>query len=269
MEDALEKATRSKHTLKHAAWNPALEPGARTRSSLPGAAGVISHPLLVVNGQNHSPVFEEYKKLKAKIMKMTKQDPFRNVILVTSSVGGEGKTLTAANLALSLSQDYDHSVLLIDADTRKPTLHTLFNLHPKTGLSECLAEGADIGSALIRIGRGDLTFLPSGKRPDNPVELFSSQKMKTMLAELKSRYPNRYIIIDSPPSLLFAETKILSALVDGIVFVIREGRAPLHHIIEAFDSLKEEQILGIVYNDAGPDGLNGRYSYYGYYDHYK
>lgn len=232
-------------------------------------AGRIEHPHLVTSRSTFSPVAEEYKKLKARVMRMTKQKPFRNVLLVTSAVGGEGKSVTAANLALSLARDYDHSVLLIDADTRKPSLPGLLNVKPGPGLSDCLSDGLDVSKALIRAGSGNLRFLPAGKRSENPVELFSSQKMCNLVAELKNRYPDRYVIIDTPPVLLFAETKVLSGLADGVIFVVREGLAPLEHILEALDLLKDEQLLGVVYNDAGPEGLNGTYPYHSYYHRYE
>ncbi len=228
----------------------------------------IHHPHLLTSRTVFSPVLEEYKKLKARVMRLTKQEPFRNVLLITSAVGGEGKSVTAANLALSLARDYDHSVLLIDADTRKPSLHSLLNIKPGLGLSDCLSDDIDIASALIKVGNGNLQFLPSGRKTENCVELFSSHRMQKMITEMKTRYPERYIIIDTPPVLLFAETKMLSALADGIIFVVREGLAPLQHVIEALELLKEEQLLGIVYNDAGPEGLNGTYPYRSYYDHY-
>ncbi len=229
----------------------------------------IEHPFLVTSRNSFSPICEEYKKLKARVMRMTKQEPFKNVLLVTSSVGGEGKSITAANLAFTLSRDYDHSVLLIDADTRRPSLHALLNVTPGLGLSDCIAEDIDVGSVLVKAGSGNLQFLPPGKKVDNPVELFSSQKMQSLIASMKRRYADRYIIIDTPPVLLFAETKMMSALADGIIFVVREGRAPLQHIMEALDLLKDEHVMGVVYNDAGPEGLNGTYPYHSYYNHYK
>ncbi len=263
-EDALEKASRQRRTSPRG-QEPHNGDAAKTDQ---GRLGRIDHPFLVTSRNKFSPVSEEYKKLKARIMRMTKQEPFKNLLMVTSSVGGEGKSLTAANLALSLARDYDHSVLLIDADTRKPSLHTLLNVKPGIGLADCVDDGLDIGSALIKIGNGNLQFLPPGKKIENPVELFSSHKMQSLLAEMKNRYPDRYVIIDTPPVLLFAETKMLSALVDGIIFVVREARAPLHHVLEALDLLKDEHVLGIVYNDAGPDGPRGNYPYHAYYSHY-
>ncbi len=264
IEDALEKASRLRRNPPSRGQVPHNGDATGTNNHRNGS---IDHPFLVTSRNKFSPVSEEYKKLKARIMRITKQEPFRNLLLVTSSVGGEGKSLTAANLALSLAHDYDHSVLLIDADTRKPSLHTLLNVKPGIGLADCVDNDLDIGSALIRVGN-NLQFLAPGKKIENPVELFSSQKMQTLLAEMKNRYSDRYVIIDTPPVLLFAETKMLSALVDGIIFVVREGRAPLHHILEAIDLLKEERVMGIVYNDAGPEGPRGNYPYHAYYSHY-
>jgi protein-tyrosine kinase len=229
----------------------------------------IDDPYLVAFRDPASPASEEYKKLKSRIVMLTKQESFKNTLLVTSAVGGEGKSITAANLALSLSQDYDHSVLLVDADVRKPSLSKLFNVKTGIGLSDCIEDDRDIGSALIKLGNGNLTFLPSGKRPDNAVELFSSQRMQRTLGALKYRYPDRYIIIDTPPVLLFAETKMISSFVDGIIFVIKEGRAPLKYIDEALDALKDENIMGVVYNGAGPNNLTGRYAYHSYYLDYQ
>jgi protein-tyrosine kinase len=268
-ENALEKSSRLRRSpgIAEQARRPSAAP-AGGNGQLHTSAG-IAHPYLVTCRDSFSPVSEEYKKLKARVMRMTKQEPFRNVLLVTSSVGGEGKSVTAANLALSLSRDYDHSVLLIDADTRKPSLHALLNVKPGIGLSDCVVDDIDIASALIKMDNGNLQFLPSGQKNENPVELFSSQKMQKLITEMKCRYPDRYIIIDAPPVLLFAETKVMSALADGIIFVVRERVAPLQHIVEALDLLKEERLLGIVYNDAGPEGINGSYPYHTYYDHYQ
>jgi exopolysaccharide/PEP-CTERM locus tyrosine autokinase len=263
MENAIEKESRLRRGGLSAESANAGKPGRNA------PARWLEHPLLVTGRGSFSPVAEEYKKLKARIMRMTKQEPFRNVLLVTSSVGGEGKSITAANLAMSLSRDYDHSVLLIDADTRKPSLHTLINVTPGTGLSDCVRDNVDVGAALVKVGNGNLQFLPSGRKNENPVELFSSTKMRNLIAEMKNRYRDRYIVIDTPPVLLFAETKMISALADGIIFVIREGLAPLEHITEALDLLKDEHLLGIVYNDAGPEGARGNYPYHSYYNRYQ
>lgn len=257
-ETALEKAAKLRSTKNMSERPRQLSPGTAYRDN----------PYLVTISDPTSPVAEEYRKLKSSLIRLTKKDQFKNVLLVTSSVGGEGKSITALNLALSLSQDYDHSVLLIDADLRMPSLQRYLNVTAETGLSDCLVDGIDVGAALIRIGEGNLTFLPSGKKNEKPVELFSSKKMEKLIYDMKYRYPDRYIVIDTPPALLFAETKMMSALVDGVIFVIQENKVSPQNVSETLETLKDASIMGIVYNNVSVENLNGRYNYHSYYRYY-
>jgi len=237
-------------------------PGRREREDMK-----IDHPSIVAARKVDSPVTEEYKKLKSRIVDLTTKDGFKNTLAVTSSVSEEGKSITAVNLAVSLSQDYDHAVILIDADLRRPTLHTYLNRTPGKGLSDCLVGGIDPDAALMPIGSKKLSFLPAGKKIDDPVEFFASRKMQALMQDLKARYADRYIIVDTPPVLLFAETKKISAFADGTILVVKEGRATLENISEALDILKETNVMGIVYNHASLQNLNES-SYYHYYSRY-
>jgi protein-tyrosine kinase len=222
----------------------------------------IENPLIATLCDPHSPISEEYRKLKSTIAASVQQDVFRNAIMVTSTVGGEGKSITSLNLAITLAQEFDHTVLLVDADLRKPSLQDYLGMKPGKGLSDYLNGASAISDLLIKTDIGRLTLLPAGTPLRNPVELFSSQKMKEFVAEIKSRYPDRFIIIDTPPVLPFAETRSLGALVDGVVFVIREGRPTLENVGEAINSLDRKKMLGFVYNEATVQSLNGRYHYY-------
>ena len=204
---------------------------------------------------------EEYRKLKSILMKLTKADPFRNMLMVTSSISSEGKSITSLNLALTLAQDYDHTVLLVDADLRKPSLHEYLGIEPRIGLSECLLEGINIKNALVKTDIGKLTLLPAGKGILNPAEVFSAEYVRKVLLEIKHRYPDRYIVIDTPPVLPFAETRTLSAVVDGVVLVVKEGAVPLRQITETIECLKGTCILGIVYNEATVE-KQSEHSYY-------
>ncbi len=226
----------------------------------------VKNPLIATLCDPHSPASEEYRKLKSSLTAFMRKDQFKNVIMVTSSVACEGKSITALNLAITLAQEFDHTVLLVDADLRKPSLHDYLGMETGKGLSDYLAGEAVLGDLLIRIGIGRLTFLPAGTPIRNPVELFSSQKMKVFVAEIKKRYPDRFIIIDTPPVLPFAETRLLGALVDGIVFVVREGQTTLENINESINALGKSKLVGTVYNDASAESLNERYHYhyYGY-----
>lgn len=222
------------------------------------------NPLLVTLNDPYSATAEEYRKLKAVLVKMTYGDPFRNTMMVTSAIPGEGKSVTSLNLAISLAQEYDHTVLLIDADLRRPTVHRYLNLERKTGLSDCLLEEAQLADAIIPTGIGRLSVITAGKEVGNPGELFSSHRMKSMLDEIKHRYSDRYIIFDAPPLLPFAETRSLAHIVDGVVFVIKEEQATQTNIRDAVETLKGTNILGVVYNDASIAHNVDRYHAYRY-----
>lgn len=226
----------------------------------------VDNPMVAILSDPHSPVSEEYRKLKAAIVSFSRHERFNNVIMVTSSVSCEGKSLTTLNLAITLAQEFDHTVLLIDADLRKPSLHEYLGIKNGLGLSDCLAGKENLGDLLIRTGLGKLTLLTAGTPQKNPVELFSSQRMKEFILEVKNRYPDRFIIIDTPPILPFAETRSLTTVADGIIFVVREGHATAENVSEALKSIEKSKLACFVYNDATMASLDGRshYYYYGY-----
>ena len=222
----------------------------------------IDNPFLVALKDPASPITEEYRKLKSIIMKLTKRDQYLNTLMVTSTVGAEGKSITALNLAITMAQEYDHTILLLDADVRKTSLHEYLNLDAKVGLTNCLMNEVKVSDALIRTGIGKLSFLPAGRQIKDPAELLSSKRMKELLAEVKNRYPDRYIIIDAPPVLSCAETLSLGHMVDGILFVVMEGVASVDNIQEALSLLKDANVLGLVYNNTSPEAMNSYYSHY-------
>jgi protein-tyrosine kinase len=223
------------------------------------------NPLLVALNDPNSPIAEEYRKMKSILVKMTRGEDFKNALMVTSSIPGEGKSITALNLAISLAQEYDHTVLLIDADLRRPAIHTYLNIQKKKGLADCLAGEADLSEVIIATGIGKLSIVTAGREVSNPAELFSSNRMKDLLEEIKHRYHDRFIIFDTPPLLPFAETLSLAHLVDGVVFVVKEQLATQTNVKDALDALKGSTVLGIVYNDTNiAQNLERYYSYRGY-----
>jgi protein-tyrosine kinase len=268
IEEALEKATKmreekspTEQTVKSRSMTgepeiPKVEESLR-----------IENPYLVAATQPQSPISEEYRKLKSLLLKLTKVDNFLNTLMVTSSIKGEGKSLTAMNLAITLAEEYDHTVLMVDADLRQPSMHKYLDIEPKVGLSDCLMNGADVSDALIKTGIGKLVFLPSGSEIPNPAELLASNRMKDLIRELKKRYSDRYVIFDTPPILPFAEAHSIGSLVDGILLVAREGFTSLDNLKETIHLLKGANILGIVYNGVEIDRFDGHY-YYHYYKSY-
>jgi exopolysaccharide/PEP-CTERM locus tyrosine autokinase len=196
-------------------------------------------------------------------------------ILITSSMQGEGKSFVSANLAVSIAMNVNKHVLLIDCDLRKPDLHQIFGLGDGPGLSDYLVERRRLASLLQRTSVEKLSLLPGGPIPDNPSELMSSERMAEMLEEVKFRYSDRLIVIDSPPPGLAAETSFLARQVDGIVLVVEYGKTPRENVEDLMDTVGSEKILGIVINyldfhvtkryGYGKYGRYGRYGRHGRY----
>ena len=181
-------------------------------------------------------------------------------IMVTSAVPGEGKSFIAANLSVSIAQGIEEHVLLMDCDMRKATIQKIFGLPEVKGLSDYLDKPQSIAKLLKKTEIEKLTLFPCGKIPPNPAELLSSRQMIDLLEEVKTRYNDRYIIIDAPPMQLTAETKALYQQVDGILFVVKAGSTSRKLVEELVSKLDREKILGIVLNWFNVKSA----SYYGY-----
>ncbi|HYA87152.1 MAG TPA: polysaccharide biosynthesis tyrosine autokinase [Nitrospirota bacterium] len=226
----------------------------------------ITSPYIIKFTEEDAPLTEEYRKLKSVVLMMMKQNAKQNTLVVTSSESGEGKSLTAVNLALVLAQESNRTVLLVDGDLRRPALHTYLGVKPDFGLADCILDRVDLHDALIKTTVPRLNFLAAGKRTDAPAELLSSDRMKEFMQEIKNRYHDRIIIFDTPPTLIFTDIRVLSPFADGILFVVKEGVAA-NSVRDALAVLKGSPVLGIVYNGASPEQLNGRYHrYYRYYN---
>jgi protein-tyrosine kinase len=260
IEQALEKASRIRETEATGAAAP-------DDDTPPGETGSAPlNPYLVTITDPDSPAAEEYRKLKARVIKGTRQDSSRHSIMVTSCTSGEGKSLMSINLGVSLAQEVSHRALLIDADLRRPSLARYLGIDAAFGLAECLCDGASVSSAIIKTRVPKLDLLPAGKSVRNPVELLSSPKMKSILGDLKRSCPERYLIIDTPPILPFAESQIISLLAEGVLFVVRASTVTAQQLHDAFDILQGTKILGIAFNDVSAPAMNERYqNYYRYY----
>jgi protein-tyrosine kinase len=206
---------------------------------------------------------ETFKVLRGQIL-FPKDRKIPRSMLVTSTFPAEGKTYVAANLAATLALSIDDYVLAVDADLRRPKLHRMFGYGKVQGLHEYLVGGRNIEELVLKSGIDKLSILPAGKPPRNPTELLSSNMMIKFLEEVKDRYQERFLIIDSPPSTVTAESKFLAQHVDGIIYVVMANKTPRKDIEKAIDNLGRDKILGIVFN--GYEQV--RKSYYRYYDRY-
>jgi len=212
---------------------------------------------------------EQFRMLRTNILFPSDGKASPRTILVTSALPGEGKSFVASNLAFTIAQNIDKHVLLMDCDMRRPTIHKIFGYENLPGLSTYLVGEATLPELLVRTGNNHLSILPGGPAPSNPAELLSSNRMLSLLREVRSRYDDRYIIIDSPPPHLTAESKALAQFVDGIIVVVKFGRTSRDLITELVDKFQKDKILGVVANwmDKGSTYLygKGKYSQYNYY----
>ena len=211
---------------------------------------------------------EQFKMLRNNILFPT-AGPAPRTILVTSSRPGEGKSFVSANLAVSIAMNINKHVLLIDCDLRKPDLHRVFGFADVPGLSDYLSGQWPLDSLLLKTTVEKLTLLPGGPVAPNPSELASSERMSAMLAEVKQRYHDRLIVIESPPPGLAAETSFLARQVDGILLVVKHGKTPKEDVEDLVETVGSEKILGVVINYLDMP-LSRRYGYgkYGGYGTY-
>ena len=206
---------------------------------------------------------ETFKVLRGQIL-FSREGKVPRSILVTSTFPAEGKTYVVANLAATLAMGIDEYVLAVDADLRRPRLHRMFGYSKVKGLHDYLVGNVKLEEVLIKSRINKLSILPAGKPARNPAELLSSNMMARLLEEVKGRYQDRFIIIDSPPSSVTAETKFLAQHVDGIIYVVMASKTPRKNIEKAIDNLGRDKVLGIVFN--GYEQV--RKSYNHYYDRY-
>ena len=226
--------------------------------------------MLIADGHFGPELSDEYRRIKRPLLsnafgKSASLVDHGNLILVTSSVMGEGKTTTSVNLALSIAQERDHTVLLVDCDVVKKGVSRMLGVSGMPGLIDVLEDDYfTVGDALLRTDIPDLSVLAAGKRHEYVTELLASQRMSNLVEEMSSRYDDRVIIFDAPPLLPTPQTQVLASLVGQIVFVIEAGQTPQSAVEEALDMIRGDKPIGLVLNkSAGSFGRSGYY--YGYY----
>ena len=205
---------------------------------------------------------EQYRRLAAALHHAQASTGVK-VVMIASAVAEEGKTLTAANLALTLSESYRRNVLLIDADLRRPSLHTIFKVRGSPGLNEGLVAPEEPKLPLHDVSPR-LTVLPAGMPNSDPMAGLTSRRMQTLIDEAREAFG--WVIIDTPPVGLLTDANLLASMVDGAVLVIKAGSTPYDLVKKAIDTIGPAKVLGVVLNRA--DTGKGRYSYqYSDYQH--
>lgn len=190
---------------------------------------------------------ERLKILRTQILNAMSEDGC-NSLLVTSANPGEGKTLTAINLAISFSHQINGTVLLVDGDIKKPMIHKYFGFGEMPGLSDYLTGNAEIEDVLVNPGLARIVILPGGRPITNSAELIDSARMKSLFIEMKERYLNRYIIIDSSPVLTSADPLVFSNFVDRVLIVVEAEKTKRQDVKHVFEVLKNKSVIGTVLN---------------------
>jgi capsular exopolysaccharide synthesis family protein len=200
-------------------------------------------PILVAAMAPGAFAAEQYRALRTRMAHTDHGAPV-DAILITSPGRGEGKSLTAANLALTMAQDFQSRICIVDADLRYSRLHRLFGVADTPGLAEVLAGQATLADALVAIDDQQLTVLPAGQIPAHPAELLGSTAMRRVIQTLRSQFDR--VIIDAPSAAPLADVGILTPLVDSVVLVVHAGVTTKPAIHEAVTAIGSSNMLGVV-----------------------
>lgn len=193
---------------------------------------------------------DAYKILRTQVLQRLEENDW-NVLAVTSPGQGEGKSLTALNLAISMAMEIGHTVLLVDANLRNPSLHNHLGLPGEPGLSDYLLEDTPLSDLFVHPKSIDhLTLLPGGRSLHNSAEMLNSPKMTRLVDELKSRYAGRIVIFDLPPVLDAADAMAFAPYVDATLLVVEDGKTKRKEIEHALDLLSTTNVIGTVLNKA-------------------
>jgi exopolysaccharide/PEP-CTERM locus tyrosine autokinase len=203
----------------------------------------------IVSTEVQHPVTDVYRSLRAQVLHALHSRD-KTTIGITSANHGEGKTLTAINLAIAMAMDVNHTVLLVDADLRNPGVADCLGIEPTPGLSDFLIGAAAIADCLIHPRIERLTILPAKSRIGNSAELLSSPQMLYLAGELKERYPDRLIIYDLPPILTVGDAIGFLPAVDTTLLVVRDGATRATELNHALQLLAGYNLIGTVLNAA-------------------
>ena len=218
-----------------------------------------------------SKIAEEYRLIKRPLLTNAfghggnPPVPNGNLIMVTSSVPGEGKSFTAINLAISMATELESTVLLVDADVAKSSVIRYLGLQADRGLLDVLRDPTlQLPDVLIKTDIAKLTVLPSGRGFTHATELLASNAMKAFIEDISTRYHDRIIIYDCPPLLATSEASVLASYMGQIVFVVEAERTPQEAVKDALAHLVDCEHVGIVVNKAPARAVGSDYYGYGY-----
>ena len=225
---------------------------------------------MVTPGLENTRVVEEYRYIKRSLLSsvvISRDDvACPNVIVVTSSLPGEGKTFNAINLALSVSMERDHHVLLVDGDIERAGLSRTLGVSKRIGLSDYLLDDRiSMMNAMFKVDGVDrLRVLPSGPVRHDAAELLASSRMRAFVEETASRYPDRLVIIDSSPLLASSAARVLAELAGQVIVIVAAEETSMSSLDESLKNIPEHKPVRLILNKTHKSGRDNEYRY-GYY----
>lgn len=271
IQQALERARRARMAAlkrrRQTEWNGGSRPEELRieyeRTRIVATAPAVLERNRIMSGHERNPSFESFRILRTQVLGRL-EALGGNAVAVCGASQGEGKTLVAVNLAVSLAHQVNRTALLVDLDLRNPSIHRCFGLQPKVGLSDHLADDAPLEACLINPGIERLVLLPQVARIAESSELLAAPRMAALARELKERYPDRIVVFDCPPLLMTNDSLIIMEYADGCLLVIQEGRTRRVQVERAIELIGEKRFLGSVLNNARVGPASGYYYGYGY-----
>jgi len=216
----------------------------------------------IVAASEDAPQRSLYKVLRTRVLQRLRASHW-NVIGVSGTGPGEGKTVTAINLAYSLAQDVNHQVILVDFDLRRPSIHTYLGIEPRYDLSSYLDGSKELDEILVRPNESRLAVLTNQTTYRDSSEVLSSPELGALVQRLRNLGPKTITIFDLPPALAGDDVLAFSPLIDAILLVVAEGTCKREFLAETHELLKDANILGAILNKSREKTSSG-----GYYDYY-
>jgi capsular exopolysaccharide synthesis family protein len=210
------------------------------------SSGVLNENSIISNSKDR-PSADIFNVLRTKVLVEMRANDW-NVLAITSPRADAGKTFIAANLAISISQEENHSALLADFDFRHPTLQKYFGITSKKGLSDYFYDDLPLSELLFRPDMEGLVVLPAGKPVQKSSELFSSSKMGHLVSDLKNKYSDRIIIIDLPPLLGISDAMTFLPKTDACLLIVAEAETEVADLKQSMQLIDEKKFLGSVFN---------------------
>lgn len=203
----------------------------------------------IVAGIPGHPQADVFRVLRTKVLQRMRQEGLRS-LGITSPSKGSGKSTVAANLAIALAMEKNQTVLLVDLDLRKPSMHRCFGIEPERGLADYLLDGAEIPDLLVNPGIERLVLLPAGRAVTHSSELLATPRMMSLVDEIANRYASRIIVYDLPPVIGMDDALVLLPKIDANLLVVMEGADNSEQVKQSLRALRDGVQLGVIYNKA-------------------